>query len=230
MRRATAALAFLLLSSLPSAADGAAPFADAKTIDLLALLPPPPDNDSMKTKIELGEVLTLQVTRTPAQAAQSLADSEEDVWRFADAVGNPKFRAENLPKFTAFFARVFETEGAVVDPAKDIWKRPRPFQLSDLVKPSAKISKSGAWPSGHATVGTLAGIVLSSMLPELRARIMARAWDYAEMRVIGGVHFRSDIEMGRIAGADIAHAISRDSVFRAEFEAARAEARTVLGL
>ena len=44
---------------------------------------------------------------------------EEDVWRFSDVIGNPKFTEENLPKFAAFFDRVVATEGAVVDPAKD---------------------------------------------------------------------------------------------------------------
>jgi acid phosphatase (class A) len=142
----------------------------------------------------------------------------------------PKFTKESLPKFAAFFDRVVETEGAVVDPAKDHWKRPRPHQLSDLVKPAVKISSSGSWPSGHATVGTLMGIVLSDMVPEKRAEIMARAAEYAHNRVIGGIHYPSDVEMGKISGSVIAAIIMQHDDFKAEFTEAKAELRADLGM
>ncbi|RUU79628.1 phosphatase PAP2 family protein, partial [Mesorhizobium sp. M7A.T.Ca.TU.009.01.1.2] len=153
MKRYASFAAGLLLLIVGSAAqaEDAQPFITNKDVDLTMILPPPPANDSAQTKAELGEVLTLQVTRTPQMVASAVADAEENVWRFADVMG-PKFNKETLPKFSAFFDRVVATEGAVVDPAKDVWKRPRPHQLSDLVKPAVKLSNSGSWPSGHATV------------------------------------------------------------------------------
>jgi acid phosphatase (class A) len=172
----------------------------------------------------------MQVTRTPEMEARAVADATENVWRFADVINNPKFAPESLPKFTAFFDRVVETEGDVVDPSKDVWKRPRPHLYSELVKPVVPLSKSGAYPSGHATVGTLMGIVLSNMVPEKRAQIMARAWEYGENRLVGGIHFASDVEMGRITGTVIAQTISTHPDFKTEFEAAKAELRGVLGL
>lgn len=233
-RRHLAALILLAftqiaVTALPVRAEDAKPFITAKELDLSKFLAPPPANDSAQTKAELGEVLTLQVTRTPEMVARAQADAEENVWRFADVLG-PKFTKESLPKTEAFFARVAETEGAVVDPAKDIWKRPRPHLLSDLVKPAVPLSKSGSYPSGHATVGTLMAIVLSNMVPEKRAELMARGWEYANNRVIGGIHYRSDIEAGRIAGSLIAEAIWNQPDFAAEFAAAKAELRAALGL
>jgi len=219
----------IAVTALPVRAEDAKPFITAKDLDLTKFLAPPPANDSAQTKAELGEVLTLQVTRTPEMVARAQADAEENVWRFADVLG-PKFTKEALPKTDAFFARVAETEGAVVDPAKDIWKRPRPHLLSNLVKPAVPLSKSGSYPSGHATVGTLMAIVLSNMVPEKRAELMARGWEYANNRVIGGIHYRSDIEAGRIAGSLIAEAIWSQPDFAAEFAAAKAELRAALGL
>jgi acid phosphatase (class A) len=219
----------IAVTALPVRADDAKPFITAKELDLTKFLAPPPANDSAQTKAELGEVLTLQVTRTPEMVARAQADAEENVWRFADVLG-PKFTKEALPKTDAFFARVAETEGAVVDPAKDVWKRPRPHLLSNLVKPAVPLSKSGSYPSGHATVGTLMAIVLSNMVPEKRAELMARGWEYANNRVIGGIHYRSDIEAGRIAGSLIAEAIWSQPDFAAEFAAAKAELRAALGL
>lgn len=231
MKRYASLAAGLLLLIVGSAAqaEDARPFITNKDVDLTMIVPPPPANDSAQTKAELGEVLTLQVTRTPEMVASAVADAEENVWRFADVMG-PKFNKETLPKFSAFFDRLVATEGAVVDPAKDVWKRPRPHQLSDLVKPAVKLSSSGSWPSGHATVGTMMGIILSDMVPEKGAEIMARASKYAHNRVVGGIHFASDVEMGRISGSVIAAVLLNRDDFKAEYEVARAELRSDLGM
>jgi acid phosphatase (class A) len=223
-------LAFSIGLSAPVFAEDAKPFTDAKEVNLLVLLPPPPANDSAQMKAELGEILTIQVTRTPEMAARAVADAEEDVWRFSDAINNPKFTKENLPKFSAFFDRIVETEAAVVDPAKDVWKRPRPHLYSDLVKPIVPLSKSGSYPSGHTTLGTLMGIVLSNMVPEKKAELMTRAWEYGHNRVVGGIHYATDIEAGRIAGTVIAQTIMTHDDYKTEYEAAKAELRGALGL
>ncbi|NKJ34184.1 phosphatase PAP2 family protein [Rhizobium sp. SG570] len=232
MRNFAKALTLLLVVGVasPVFAEDAKPFTDAKEINLLNLLPPPPANDSAQMKAELGEILTIQVTRTPEMAARAVADAEENVWRFSDVIDNPKFTKENLPKFSAFFDRIVETEGAVVDPAKDVWKRPRPHLYSDLVKPIVPLSKSGSYPSGHTTVGTLMGIVLSNMVPEKRPVIMARAWEYGHNRIVGGIHYASDIEAGRIAGTVIAETIMAHDDYKSEYEGAKAELRAALGL
>ncbi|TGU96587.1 phosphatase PAP2 family protein [Mesorhizobium sp. M00.F.Ca.ET.151.01.1.1] len=231
MKRYASLAAGLLLLVVGSAAraEDAKPFITNKDVDLTMILPPPPANDSAETKAELGEVLTMQVTRTPEMEARAIADAEENVWRFADVMG-PDFNKDKLPKFSAFFDRVVETEGAVVDPAKDVWKRPRPHQLSDLVKPVVKLSSSGSWPSGHATVGTLMGIILSDMVPEKRAQIMARAAEFAHNRIVGGIHYPSDVEMGKISGSVIAAVLLNREDFKAEYEVARAELRSDLGM
>jgi acid phosphatase (class A) len=234
MRKLAALLAFVVLTALAPVtlyAEGAKPFSDDKEINLLLLLPPPPAPDSTQTKRELGEILMVQVTRTKEMEARAIADATETIWRFGgDVVNNPKFAAAGLPKFAAFFDRVVETEGAVVDPAKDVWKRLRPHLYSDLVHPIVPLSKSGSWPSGHATVGTLMGVALSNMLPEKRAEIMARAWEFGHNRLVAGIHYPSDIEMGRISGMVISQTISTHPDYKAEFEAAKAELRAALGM
>lgn len=217
-------------SETNGAAPKAQPFTSAKEIDLLTILAPPPANGSAKMQSELAEVLSVQVTLTPEQVARAQADVEENIWRFADAVNSPSFNPEKLPQFDAFFKRVFKSEGAVTDPAKKVFNRPRPFQYSDLVHPAVKPSTSGAYPSGHATSSTLAAIVLSNMLPEKRREIMARAWEFAENRIVGGMHYRTDIEAGHIAGSIIAYHIMGKGEFQKEYAVARDEVRAALGL
>lgn len=224
------ALAATIGLTPPAYADDAKPFADAKEIDLTMILAPPPALDSAAMKAELATVLSIQVTRTKDQADRAIADDEESIWRFADVINKPKFTKENLPNFTAFFDRIVATEGAVVDPAKKIWARPRPYLYSDLVQPLLDKSKSGAYPSGHTTVGTPMVIVLADMLPEKRDVIMARGREFGENRVVAGMHFPSDIEAGRISGSVIAQVISTHDDFKTEYDAAKTELRGALGL
>jgi acid phosphatase (class A) len=205
------------------------PYVTVHELDLVRFLAPPVPLDSPLMRAELAEVLKVQVTRTPEMEARAIADVEETPWRFADILG-PKLVREALPRTEAFFKRVAASESAVVDPAKNHWARPRPFMMSDLVRPVTWKSTSGSYPSGHATYGTLAAIMLAEMVPERRAEIMARGAEYARNRVVAGNHFPSDVEAGRIAGHLIAFALLAREEARADFEAARAELRAALGL
>ncbi len=228
-----AAAALLLAGGSPLGAETGdpftgAPYLDGKALDLTRLLPPPPPPDSPETRVELGELLVVQVNRSPEMVARAQADAVQEVWRFADVIG-PKFTADNLPRTAALFARLVATDTAVTDPAKDVFNRKRPFLVSDLVKPVLRPTNSGSWPSSHAALGTLMGIVLGDLLPDKRAAIMDRAWAYAENRVVAGMHFPSDVEMGRIAGTVIAAEVMRQPDFLADYNAAQSELRSVLG-
>jgi len=218
------------LAQAPALAAGEAqPFVTAAELDLTRLLAPPPATDSAEVRAELAQLLAFQVTRSPADEARAQADAEETVWRFADALGHALDPAA-LPKTAALFARVAASEAAVVDPAKEQWARPRPHLVSDLIRPCVKRSSSGSYPSGHATFGTLSGIVLANMVPERRAAIMTRAGDYARQRLVAGIHYPSDVEGGRIAGSVIAAALLARPEFQEAFVQAQAELRAYLGL
>ena len=224
--------AFALLATLATAhgyaAEEAKPFVTAKEVDLTRYLPAPPANDSKQTRDEIAELLQIQQSRTPEQAAAAVADAQEEVWRFADVMG-PKFSADKLPVTSAFFERIAATEGAVVDPAKDFWKRPRPHMLSDQIQPIVKKSKSGSWPSGHATLGYLMATLLADMVPEKKEALYARASQYAQNRVIAGIHYRSDTVMSRTAAALIAQKLFESAEFSTQFAATQKELRTALG-
>lgn len=231
MRAPSSVLALLLLLVLalgPSVAP-AQPFITSADLDLTKILAPPPMPGSPEAKAELGRVLALQVARTPEQEAQAIADGLQDVTRFQDALGRT-LPAETLANVAPFFHRLEETEAAVTDPSKAVWARMRPYRSSDLVRPVGRLSQSGSYPSGHATFGTLMGIMLAEMVPERRPEIMRRARRYAWNRFVAGIHFPSDIKAGRLAGTAIAAVLFGRDDFRQAFGAARAEIRAALDL
>ncbi len=231
MRKSVIALLLFTLGSTfaVQAADEAKPFITSQELDLTKYLPAPPADDSAQTKAELKELLEIQATRTPEQEKAAVADAEENVWRFADVMG-PDFTAVKLPKTAALFDRVIATEDVVDDHAKKAFNRPRPYMLDEQIHPLLKKSKSGSWPSGHSTVGYLMATVLGDLVPEKRNALFARASVYAENRLVAGFHYRSDTVMSRTGAALIAQKMAEQPDFQAEFDAAKTELRTQLGL
>jgi len=231
VRKSVIALLLFTLGSTfaVQAADEAKPFITSQELDLTKYLPAPPADDSAQTKAELKELLEIQATRTPEQEKAAVADAEENVWRFADVMG-PDFTEAKLTKTAAMFDRVIATEDLVDDHAKKAFNRPRPYMLDEQIHPLLKKSKSGSWPSGHSTVGYLMATVLGDLVPEKRNAMFARASVYAENRLVAGFHYRSDTVMSRTGAALIAQKMAEQPDFQAEFDAAKTELRTQLGL
>ena len=226
----TLGLPIILALLLGAPACASEPYLNAGQVDLMRLLPPPPAGDSAQAAAEMAEVVALEATRTAVRAAQARADVAESVHDMFGAVLGPAFTPERTPLTGALFDRIAETENAVTGPVKRGWARLRPYQVNAALHPAVPPSRSGSFPSGHATLGRLAAIVLAAMLPEHRAALFARAADYAESRVIGGVHFRSDIVAGMNAGTAIAAVLFNDPAFIADSATAQRELRDALGL
>ncbi len=208
----------------------AQPYLTSKTLDIATLMPPPPVAGSPADVADLAAVLAAQAGVSEARKAQALADAEETIFVMFTSVLGDTFVSSFLPKTGALFARVGESEGAALDPVKRMFARVRPWIAHPEVKAFTRPSKTGSYPSGHATQVAIGAIVLSAMVPEKRAEIWVRAVDYAQSRVVGGMHYPTDLEGGWRAGTAIAAAMFLLPDFRADFEAARAEVRAVLGL
>jgi acid phosphatase (class A) len=229
----TAAALLTLLGSLACAngADDASRCVTPQTLALQRLLPPPPGADSAQQKAELAEILQIQGTRTPAEVEEARRDVQTSVFRFADALGNPPaFAPGKLPRTEALFQDVGRNEAAILNPAKDAFARPRPFQVDPKIDPVLTRPPSWSYPSGHATWAAAVAVVLADMVPERRGAILARARDYAHNRVVGGVHYPSDVDQGFVSGTVLAAMLFDCPTFAAEEAAAKAELRHALGL
>lgn len=232
-RRALASL--FVLSTVVSLGAGRAmaaepPFLSAKQLDLTRILPTPITNGSPDALAEEKIVIGVQKAASPERIALAAADAKETVYDMFTRTLGPSFVAENMPRAAIFFGRVGDSEDETVDPVKKIYGRTRPFLANPEIKPLITQSKSGSYPSGHTTRVTLMAIILGDMLPEKRPLLWARAAEYAESRVVGGMHYPNDLMAGRMAGVAMAMAMYSDTAFRAEFETARVEVRKALGL
>jgi acid phosphatase (class A) len=217
-----------VLGALPTwAAD---PYLTAASVNLIALLPPPPIAGSDTELAEAKAVVQAQTQASDARKEQALADSDESVYQMFMRVLGPNFNPSALPKTTLLFERMGATEGPVVNGAKKAFDRTRPWAAYPEIKYIPKPSGRASYPSGHTTRVAANAIVLSSMVPEKRREIWARAEDYANSRIIGGMHYASDVEAGWRAGTVIATLLFQQDVFNADLAAATAELRAALGL
>ena len=206
-------------------------FISPDELDIAAILPDPPANDSAEMKRELVELHRLQDTRSAGETARAKADdAEEDIFVFRNVLGEG-FSAQNLPATALLSMHLHNDEGQISNPAKNQFKRARPYQFDAGVKPVCAIKTTpDSYPSGHSTTGYLEAFALAMMVPEKRELILARADDYAHNRLVCGVHYASDTVASKAVAYAMFAIIMQKPQFKQEFDAAQQETRRALGL
>ena len=198
----------------------------AADIDPIRLLPPPPADGSDRQKAELAELRRYQDTRTGGQFDQAVWDEEhEDVGLFISVLG-PKFDLVALPQTAKLIAVVENDEVIAASAAKKAFHRHRPWIFDDgLVGCARGAAKDplSSYPSGHGTLGYTDATVLAALMPDHAADIMARASEYADNRLVCGVHFRSDIVAGEALGTALGVMLLKSPALQAQIAAAKAE-------
>ena len=218
------ASALLMIVAFPACA--APVFLSTAYYNPAQLLPPPPPDGSPAAKAEMDELHAIQKHRTADEFARALADDKnEDITAFTEVMG-PGFDLKALPKTAALFADVKAEEKTAAKLAKTFFKRNRPWIVDPSLKSCAQDDPpQSSYPSGHATMGYSMAVVLAALAPEKAQAIMARASEYAENRLVCGMHYRRDIVAGEVLGTTVAAEMMTTPGFKDEFEAARQELR-----
>jgi acid phosphatase (class A) len=206
-------------------------YIDPLPLHLDLILPPPPARDSATTTAELTELHRIEAVRTPAQVTQAEADDhEEDIFIFKSVLG-PGFTAEALPITAALSEHVRKDESAASSPLKNIYRRPRPYQIDSTLHPVCPLNpEPTSYPSGHSLSGYLLAFTLVQLVPEKRQQIFERADQYVHNRLICGVHYASDTETSRKLAYAIFGSLVASPRFQRDLAIAREETRRKLGL
>jgi acid phosphatase (class A) len=193
-----------------------------ETVDISQVLPAPPQAGSVEQAIDLQAVISAQARRTPAQEKSALAENDLTVFQFNSVLG-PSFNADKLPATANLFKRIQEDSIDVLGPAKDNWKRPRPFLTSDQVRPVGSKPGSASYPSGNSLLGYVYAVVLAQILPAQRDAIFAKGLDIGNARVVAGVHYPTDVAAGRLAAVDIVANLGRSEAYLKDLKSASEE-------
>lgn len=188
------------------------------------LLPAPPKDGSAKALAELAEVRSLEKSRTPAELARARHDDQtQNPTIFVEVMG-PAFDLAKLPATAKLLADVQTEEKAAAKAAKDHFLRNRPWIVDPALQSCAKEdAPQSSYPSGHSTFGFSEAVILARLAPAKAPALMARAAEYADNRVVCGMHFRSDVVAGQALGTAVALKLLEVPGFRAEFDAAAQE-------
>ncbi|HEY0257847.1 MAG TPA: phosphatase PAP2 family protein [Candidatus Methylacidiphilales bacterium] len=213
-------------ASMGSVKQNVPPYFEPASVDLKSLLPDPPANGSDTTKQEIDLILQKQAARTPEEVARIKREVHLDVWLFDTPLG-PWFTKKDLPATTALFDRVNATEHPIIDQAKKFWHRPRPPLQDKRVHPPIDLPKNDSYPSGHSTVGNLDALILAELAPDLKDQLLARGEQIGTDRIIGGVHFPSDVAAGQTLAQALFAKFMASPDFLADLAKAKAEIAAV---
>ena len=200
-------------------------FLSGDFLDPALTLPVPPAPDSAEGKAQLDEVRSIVKGASPERIKEAAVDDgDESVHAFAKVL--PGFDLTKLPKTAKLFKDVENDQDYVTNMAKVHFARRRPYELDNSIAtcvPSALGGKPRSYPSGHSTLGFTDAIILAHLMPAKAEVIFARARDYAENRVVCGVHFSYDTVASQALATGIATEIQQSPQFQAEFATAKAE-------
>lgn len=197
-------------------------FLTAGGADPVASLPPPPEIGSIADRADLEAVRQAQEWRSPAQVAWARRIAEGDMFDNADVLGS-WFTAANVPLTARLLELVEDDVRGVVGRAKDAFKRPRPPMVDPHIAPCVHLPSGGSYPSGHASAIYARAEVLSEVFPDQRQALFAWADRAAWGRVLGGVHFPTDLVAGRVLAQAVVDAMRTNPEFRAAIARCKAE-------
>lgn len=197
-------------------------FVKPAAFDLAKLLPMPPEPGSLAAQADLEAVLQAQAWRTPEQVAWAKFIEKDSVFNNSLVLG-AWFTKDKLPATAAFLKDILDDVNAVSEGTKKLYARPRPPQVDPAVQPCVAVPKSASYPSGHSTRAFVWAGVLAEIFPEKRAELFEHAHRVAWSRILGGVHFPTDVVGGRRLADAIVAELKKNPEFTAALEKVRAE-------
>ena len=175
--------------------------------------PPPPSTSSQQMKDETAEVKRTVEHLTNAQLAiaQKWNDgagtySPPGHWNDValEYVRDSKFSEVRAARVFALLNMAMNDAGVGCWEAKFHYFNPRPSQMDPTIKTEIGLPNFPSYTSGHSTFSSAAASVLSYVFPSGAENFAAMRDEAGISRLYGGIHYRSDIEAGKLHGARIA--------------------------
>jgi membrane-associated phospholipid phosphatase len=125
-----------------------------------------------------------------------------------DAIAAEDFIAKNFSEVRwarnmALINMALMDAGIVCWDTKYFYFNPRPTQLDPKIKTITGIPNFPAYISGHSTFSAAAATILGHIIPERATAYDNMAKEASLSRMYGGIHYRSDCEIGLTVGKNI---------------------------
>jgi len=190
--------------------------------DYAALIGDFPRPGSDGAKADLAILLWLQRIRTPGALRRAETEVNLHIGIFSEVTGRD-LESGDFPLTVALAEDLQKALRQLTGALKQQFGRPRPYEAFPQLKPAIPLETSLSYPSGHSTWGMAEAILLAELQPERRDAILDRGRQVGFDRVLGGVHYPSDVDAGQILGSAIAQAWLAEPSHRRRVELAKAE-------
>ena len=199
---------------------------DSLTLVTAIRPPAPPSTGSQKFKDETEEVyqITKNLTREQLRIADFWADGVRTYtppghWNYiaANDFAQQNFSEARWARNMALLNMAIMDAGIVCWDAKKFYYNPRPMQVDPRIKTSIGLPNFPSYISGHSTFSGAAATVLGYIIPARASAYNDMAQEASVSRMYGGIHFRSDCEVGVITGKKVGtYAVARGHIDGAE--------------
>lgn len=173
--------------------------------DSLALLPAPPAAGSSAQAADDEAYRALTALKNGPRGVLAAKDADLHfpavASTFSCSIG-VSISEQATPHLNMLLRRTLIDAGMATYKAKNKYQRTRPFVVfkepSCAPKDEPMLVKDGSYPSGHAAIGWAWGLALTEVAPERADALLQRGRAFAQSRAVCGVHWKSDVEAGRV--------------------------------
>jgi len=154
----------------------------------------PPKDNSLETFKEIQSINKLR------QDKDFVKDNDDVYTNFVNIVGKEDGKQ---------IEELINDSRIIITKLKNYFNRPRPKKLAKnfgikLEDVELKSMKTPSYPSGHSTQGYLVAEMLKDKYPNKSKQLDKKAKDISDSRNIARAHYKSDSDMGKKLGLDMA--------------------------
>jgi acid phosphatase (class A) len=182
--------------------------------------PKSPALGSERDQLDLLVTLSIQASRTPEQDKEALRDRVFSIKLLTDVI-DPAFEAK-YPRTFRVLDRADDDAYFITSMLKEANARPRPFAQHPILVRPLFTAGNFSYPSGHSSGSELQARILGQLFPAQADRLLKRARQIADSRVVAGVHYAIDTEAGLNLGDQLFQELEAKAQFREELAAAAA--------
>lgn len=180
-------------------------------------IPDFPKKGSKEQLADEAELRKVQKSRTDADCKRA---ESEVVVTLQSFYGLPygSLTEAQVKTLEPLFDQIRQEGGPYIGQTKKGYNRLRPYEYVKGLTPCVHKEPSLAYPSGHATLGELYGLVLADLMPQHKDVIIKRAEQIAQDRVLAGVHHPTDIQSGKKLGQLIYNELKKSPAYHEDIE------------
>jgi membrane-associated phospholipid phosphatase len=169
---------------------------------------PPPLPGTPHFQTDLDELRRLSSTRTAAQADTArywATDAPSSRWEvfMETELADHRFGPMHAARALALASTAMADAMVACWDAKFFYWLQRPITADSTLRTAISTPPFPSYPSGHSTQSGAAAEVFAYLFPDRAAYYRAKADEASRSRVLAGIHYRFDIEVGEALGRTI---------------------------